>query len=97
MGIPDRLPLSVSIAAKGSIGRREMADWQGKIPGCFGGVDRKLRALELLNDLVKQKVTRREASKAFRAYLESKSKNQKYIEEEMSSLGSHFGPWLERG
>jgi hypothetical protein len=77
-----------------------MADWQKKISSCFGVVDHKVnktRALELLNDLVTQKVTRHEARVAFRAYLESRTKDQKYIEDQMSSIGFHFGPWLEPG
>ncbi len=75
-----------------------MADWKEKIPGCFGVVDRKLDAtpaLELLNNLVKQKVPRREVREAFRAYLESRTKDQKHVEEQMSSVRIHFAPWLE--
>ncbi len=80
-----------------------MADWKEKIPGCFGVVDHKFavhpadatRALELLNVMVKEKVPRREVREAFRAYLETKTKDQNYIQEQMSSVRIHFAPWLE--
>jgi hypothetical protein len=77
-----------------------MADWQKKIPGCFGAVDHKVdrtRAFELLNDLVKHNVTRSQVQAAFKAYLESRTKDQNYIETKMSTVRTIFAPWLEPG